>query len=58
MPDSRNAASYNDAIRSDLDLNKCLIVCVVVFNPDIKKKVKSFLDMGNVVSQFITSKKL
>jgi hypothetical protein len=35
-----------------------LIVCVVIFKPEIKKGVKSFLDKGGVVSQFITAKKL
>jgi hypothetical protein len=35
-----------------------LIICVVLFNPDVKKGVKSFLDKGGVVSQFITAKKL
>jgi hypothetical protein len=36
----------------------CKIVCVVLFNPDIKKGIKSFLDQGGVPSQFITTKKL
>ncbi len=35
-----------------------MIVCVIVFKPDIKKSIKSFLDKGGIVSQFITAKKL
>ncbi len=35
-----------------------MIVCVIVFKPDIKKNIKSFLDKNGVVSQFITAKKL
>jgi len=31
---------------------------VVVFNPEVKKGVKKFLDQGGVPSQFITAKKL
>ena len=58
VKDSRNAEGYNTAIRSDINPKECLIVCVVVFNPDFKKGVKSFLDKGGVVSQFITAKKL
>lgn len=58
VPDSRNAEGYNSAIRSDVNPKECQIVCVVVFNPDVKKGIKSFLDKGGVVSQFVTAKKL
>ncbi len=58
VPDSRNAEGYNAAIRSDINPKECQIVCVVVFNPDVKKGIKSFLDKGGVVSQFVTAKKL
>jgi aubergine len=56
--DFRSADGYNAAIRSDINPKECLIVCVVVFSPEVKKGVKSFLDKGGVVSQFITAKKL
>jgi hypothetical protein len=36
----------------------CKIICIIIFNPDLKKGVKAFLDKGGVPSQFITSKKL
>ena len=58
VPDSRNAEGYNNAIKSDVNPKECLIVCVVVFSPEVKKGVKAFLDKGGVVSQFITAKKL
>jgi hypothetical protein len=58
VPDSRNAEGYNNAIKSDVDPKECLIVCVVVFDPEIKKDIKAFLDKGGVVSQFITAKTL
>jgi len=58
VPDSRSAKSYCDAIKSDIDPKNCQIVCVVLHNTDLKKGIKAFLDQGNVVSQFITTKKL
>lgn len=58
VPDSRNAEGYNNAIRSDINPKDCLICCVVVFNPEVKKGIKKFLDQGGVPSQFVTAKKL
>jgi hypothetical protein len=58
VPNPRSAADYNNGIKSDIDPKVCKIVCVVIFNPDFKKGVKSFLDKGGVPSQFITTKKL
>jgi hypothetical protein len=43
---------------ADINAKTCKIVCVVIFNPDFKKGIKSFLDQGGVPSQFITAKKL
>ena len=56
MKNSHDAESYNDAIRSDINPQECLIVCVILFKPDFKPKIKKFLDNGSVVSQFITAK--
>ena len=58
VPNPRSAADYNNGIKSDIDPKVCKIVCVVIFNPDYKKGIKSFLDKGGVPSQFITTKKL
>jgi hypothetical protein len=58
VPDSKTAQGYNDCIKSDINPSTCKIVCVIIFNPDMKKGVKKFLDMGGVPSQFITSRKL
>ncbi len=33
-------------------------MCVILFKPELKKNIKSFLDEGGVPSQFITAKKL
>ncbi len=41
-----------------MNAKSCKIICVVLFNPDLKKGIKAFLDKGGVPSQFITSKKL
>jgi hypothetical protein len=50
VPDSINAEGYNRAIRSDVNPRECIIVCIVVFNPDVKMGIKSFLDKEGVVS--------
>ena len=58
VDNTNSAEDYNKAIRSDVNPKECKIVCVVIFRPELKKGVKSFLDKGGVVSQFITAKKL
>ena len=58
VADSKSANGYNDAIKSDINPKNCKIVCVVIFNPDLKKGIKAFLDQGGVPSQFVTAKKL
>ena len=39
VPNPRRAADYNNGIKSDIDPKVCKIVCVVIFNPDVKKGV-------------------
>ena len=56
--DSKSSEGYNNAIKSDINPKNCKIVCVVIFNPELKKGVKKFLDEGGVPSQFVTAKKL
>ncbi len=50
VPDSRNANDYIKAIMSDVNAKTCKIVCVILFNPDLKKGIKAFLDKGGVPS--------
>jgi len=58
VPDGKTAQQYNECIRSDVNPKTCQIVCVILFKPELKKYIKSFLDEGGVPSQFITAKKL
>ena len=58
VPDSKSSDGYNNAIKSDINPKNCKIVCVVIFNPELKKGIKKFLDQGGVPSQFVTAKKL
>jgi hypothetical protein len=44
VPDTRNAQNYNDCIKTDINPATCKLVCVIIYNPDLKKGVKKFLD--------------
>jgi hypothetical protein len=58
LKNNRDVNDYTNGIKSDINPADCKIICVVLYDPNLKKGIKAFLDKGGVVSQFVTAKKL
>jgi hypothetical protein len=44
LGENRSPQDYINAIKSDINPANCKMVVVILFNPSLKPKIKSFLD--------------